>query len=132
MGQLDLKLDEYKKSLITINISDQYWCMVDLCFENEYFKYNNCSEMLQKTEVKRIYETLTSCLAGRLADNTKLSFDEDYLQFYFYKDKIDNQHCVELRIFTFIDEYRDYYSVMLTTPEMSELRDYLYELVKKF
>lgn len=132
MEQLDLKLDEYKKSLITISISDQYWCMVDLCFENEYFKYNNCSEMLQKTEVKRIYETLTSCLAGRLADNTKLSFDEDYLQFYFYKDKIDNQHCVELRIFTFIDEYRDYYSVMLTTPEMSELRDYLYELVKKF
>lgn len=135
MDTLDLKLSGYEKSIIGIGNYDQYWCNVRLEFKNENFSYLQESDILQKTEVKRIYEMLTKCLSNQLQEDTILYFDEPDIEFILYKNKKDNRHCVEFRIFPCIDGEgytEDHYSIMLYNKEINLLRDYLYELVKGY
>ena len=135
MDNLDLRLKGYEKSIIRIENYDQYWCNVRLEFKNNNFNYIEESDILQKTEVKRIYEMLTKCLSNQLQEDTVLYFDEPDLEFRLFKNKQDNEHRVELRIFPCIDDIgysEDHYSIMLYNKEINLLRDYLYELVKGY
>jgi len=135
MDTLDFKLSGYEKSIIGIENYDQYWCNGRLEFKNKNFSYLEESDILQKTEVKRLYEMLTKCLSDQLQEDTVLYFDEPDIEFVLYKNKEDNLHCVEFRIFPCIDEggyTEDHYSIMLYNKEINLLRDYLYELVKGY
>jgi len=135
MDTLDFKLSGYEKSIIGIENYDQYWCNVRLEFKNKNFNYLEESDILQKTEVKKIYEMLTKCLSNQLSEDTILYFDEPDIEFVLYKNKIDEQHRVELKIFIFnevLGYTEDHYSIMLYNKEINLLRDYLYELVKGF
>lgn len=135
MDNLDLKLIGYEKSVITIENYDQYWCNVRLEFKNSYFNYLNESDILQKTEVKRIYDMLTKCLSNQLEKDTILYFDEPDIEFMFFKDKVDKEHHIELRLFMMYDNVgytSDYFSVRLYNKEINLLRDYLYELVRGY
>lgn len=135
MDYLDLKLDGYEKSIIGIENYDQYWFNVKLEFRNEYFNYLNESDILQKTEVKRIYDMLTKCLSNQLQEDTILYFDEPDLEFILFKDKQDNEHRVEFRMFPCVVDIgytEDHYSIMLYNKEINLLRDYLYKLVKGY
>ena len=135
MDNLDLKLDGYEKSIIGIENYDQYWYNVRLEFKNKNFNYLEESDILQKTEVKRIYEMLTKCLSNQLQEDTVLYFDEPDIEFILFKNKVDNKHRVEFRIFIcneVVGYTEDHYSIMLYNKEINLLRDYLYELVKGY
>ena len=135
MDNLDLRLKGYEKSIIRIENYDQYWCNVRLEFKNNKFNYIEESDILQKTEVKRIYEMLTKCLSNQLQEDAVLYFDEPNLEFRLFKNKQDNEHRVELGIFPCLDDIgysEDHYSIMLYNKEINLLRDYLYELVKGY
>lgn len=135
MDTLDFRLSGYEKSIIGIENYDQYWCNDRLEFKNKNFSYLEESDILQKTEVKRLYEMLTKSLSNQLQEDTVLYFDEPDIEFVLYKNKEDNLHCVEFRIFPCIDEggyTEDHYSIMLYNKEINLLRDYLYELVKGY
>lgn len=135
MDNLDLKLIGYEKSTITIENYDQYWCNVRLEFKNSYFNYLNESDILQKTEVKRIYDMLTKCLSNQLEKDIVLYFDEPDIEFMFFKDKGDKGNHIELRLFMMYDNVgytNDYFSIRLYNKEINLLRDYLYELVRGY
>lgn len=135
MEKLDLKLDGYEKSNITIENYDQYWCNVRLEFKNAYFNYLNASDILQKTEVKQIYDMLTKCLSNQLEDDKILYFTEPDIEFKIFKEKKDGEHRVELRLVMMYDDVgytEDHFSIMLYNKEINLLRDYLYELVKRY
>jgi len=135
MEKLDLKLDGYEKSNITIENYDQYWCNVRLEFKNAYFNYLNVSDILQKTEVKQIYDMLTKCLSNQLEDDKILYFTEPDIEFKIFKEKKDGEHRVELRLVMMYDDVgytEDHFSIMLYNKEINLLRDYLYELVKRY
>jgi len=135
MEKLDLKLDGYEKSNITIENYDQYWCNVRLEFKNAYFNYLNVSDILQKTEVKQIYDMLTKCLSNQLEDDKILYFTEPDIEFKIFKETKDGEHRVELRLVMMYDDVgytEDHFSIMLYNKEINLLRDYLYELVKRY
>lgn len=135
MDTLDFKLSGYEKSIIGIENYDQYWCNVRLEFKNAYFNYLNASDILQKTEVKQIYDMLTKCLSNQLEDDKILYFTEPDIEFKIFKEKKDGEHRVELRLVMMYDDVgytEDHFSIMLYNKEINLLRDYLYELVKGY
>lgn len=85
MSKLKKYDTEFELTVVKYEIEREYdWSEIRIAVKNRYMDYNDCCEMLQKTEVDEIIKALNDLIYDRIVDEKELYFLEPDLTMRLY------------------------------------------------